>query len=149
MIHDDAEESLKDMRERCFRAIRAMDAQRRPGPNGYPSAWIVGDIMRRVEEAYGYTPEKFRDPTPKDLDDMLPVMGAIARYISARGVRGARDYKILVARAYNIPWHRIADRLREDVGERTLARWLDSAVEEIIKKHLTEMSEKWQQSRRA
>ena len=136
------EATMGELRKRVFRAFLTAGAL--PGERriGFPSDWALGAIVREAEEAYGYTTlrRKFQ-PTPKDVSDFLPVMGAIA-YYRTNSPHGQRNYKILMARAFEVPWWRLADQFR--VSERTLERWQDRAVEEIMRKHLTQMSDKLQ-----
>lgn len=138
------EETLKDLRQRCFRAVLTMGTLPKAAGKGFPTTWAVGDIVREAQDAYGYTAPKRRfQPTPKDMTDMMPVGRAIGDHrVNAK--HGERDFVILFARAYDVPWHVIRDKLRTDAGERSLQRWLDRAVEEIINyrlPRLTEMSD--------
>lgn len=133
---DQYEETLKGMRERCFRAILSIGAQPPVGGKAFPTSWAIGEIIRDARDAYGYTPERRRfKPTPKDLMDMLPVLGGIADHKS-HARYGERDYKIILARAYDTPWHIVSDRLETTASESSLRRWLDRAVEEIINERI-------------
>lgn len=137
-------ETLKDMRERCFRAVLTMGTLPPAAGKGFPSQWAVGEIVRDSREAYGYTPPRRRfQPTPQDMTDMMPVGRAIGDHrVNAR--HGQRDYVILFARAYEVQWHMIRDKLGTSAGERSLQRWLDRAVDEILNvrlPRLTDMSD--------
>ncbi len=149
------EETLKAMRERCYRAIKSMDTQSGVTGKGFPRSWAVGDLVRKPSEAYGYDFAKLPKfkPSPKDLTDMMPVMSAIAQH-KAGAINGERDFRIIVCRAYDIPWRMIADKLYSSglarmVEPRTMRRWQNRAVEKIINKRLTSMSETGQQPMRA
>ncbi len=139
------EETLKAMRQRCYRAIKSMDAQQGVTGKGFPRSWAVGDLVRKPSEAYGYDfakVPKFK-PSPKDLTDMMPVMAAIAQH-KAGDLHGERDFRIIVCRAYDIPWRMIGDKLYAHglarIAEpRTMRRWQDRAVEKIINQRLTQM----------
>lgn len=125
---DQYHETLKALRERCHRAILSIGEQPPVASLGFPKEWAVGAMVRDAREAYGYTPPKRRfRPTPQDLDGMLPVLGAIAGH-KRNAVHGERDYMIIFARAYDILWHVIRDKLRTSAGERPLQRWRDRAV---------------------
>jgi hypothetical protein len=75
------------------------------------------------------------------VSDFLPVMGAVARYRRA-DVHGERNYKLLAARAFDVPFWRLADQF--GTSEKTLERWVNRAVEEILSRHLTAMSDTMQ-----
>ena len=133
-------ETLRALRTRCYRAILSIGAQPPVASLGFPKAWAVGEMVREARDAYGYTRERRRfKPTPKDLDDMIPVLGAIAQH-KHEDIHGERDYMIIFSRAYDLPWHVIRDKLRTTAGERSLQRWQDRAVEKIINQRLTQMS---------
>lgn len=141
---DEYQETMSELRKRVFRAFLTAGAL--PGERrlGFPSDWALGSIVREAAEAYGYTVERRKfQPTPKDVSDFLPVMGAIA-YYRTHAKNGQRNYEIIKARAFDVPWWRLSDQFR--VSERTLERWQDRAVEEIMRKHLTRMSDTLQQS---
>ena len=137
----DHEETLKGMRSRCFRAILSIGAQPPVGGKGFPTDWPIGQIVRDARDAYGYAPERRRfRPTPKDLSDMMPVLAAIADH-KHNAKHGERDYQIILARAHDTPMHRIRDILGTTAGERSLQRWLDRAVDEILNKRLPRLTE--------
>lgn len=132
------EQTMGELRERVFRAFLTAGAL--PGERrlSYPKDWSLGEVVRDANDAYGYTPSKRKfNPSPKDVSDFLPVMGAIA-YYRKNNDHGERNYKILLARAFDVPFWRLADQF--SVSERTLWRWQERAVEEIMRKVLTEMS---------
>lgn len=136
----DAGETMKAMRERVHRAILTTGAQRGPFPAGFPSQWALGEVIQASRDAYGYTDPKRRfQPTPRDVSDMLPVMAAVARYRHAEGT-GRRDFKIILGRAYDQAWWVIAERLGLRVSDRSVRRYHDEAVEEILKTHLTSVA---------
>lgn len=138
---DQYEETLKAMRQRCYRAILSIGVQPNVANLSFPKEWAVGHIVRNASEAAGYTPERLRfKPTPKDISDMMPVLGAIASYKRTE-IHGERDYQIIFARAHNRQWREIKDILGTTAKIRSLERWQDRAVEKIIRVHLTEMSE--------
>lgn len=133
------EQTMGAMRRRIFRAFLTAGALPGERNMGFPSDWALGPIVREAYEAYGYTNQKRKfQPTPEDVSDFLPVMGAIANY-RTHGHNGQRNYLILKARAFDVPWWRLSDQF--GVSERTLERWQDRAVEEILRNHLTKMSD--------
>ncbi len=125
------EETLKAMRERCYRAIKTMNTLQAPMGKGFPRSWAVGEVVRSRHEDYGGIKRRFV-PSPRDLEDMPKVMDAIAWY-KAHAKHGERDYRILVSRAFDRPWYIIAEKYFDgSVSERSLRRWLDRAVCEIV-----------------
>lgn len=85
------------------------------------------DVVQEMADAYGYTdekPPKFR-PTPKDVSNMLPVWYWLCDLKRQVGT-GKRDFTLLVARARNMPWWKLAARWGK--CERTVQRWHDGAV---------------------
>lgn len=135
------EETLKGMRERCYTAIKTMGAQPPVTALGFPKDWAIGAIVRETREAYGYTaPQNRFRPNPKQVSDMLPVMGAIALY-KHEALHGERDYQIIFARAYEVQWLDIREILKTSADVRSLQRWQDRACEEIINTRLTRMSD--------
>lgn len=141
---EEYDDVLREMRSRVKRAFltgAALSGERRLG---FPTKWALGDVVRDFNDAYGYTVQKRKFiPTPKDVSDFLPVMGAIAHY-RTHDVHGKRDFKILFAKAFDMPTWRLADQF--GASERTIQRWQDVAVEKILNIHLTQMSDKWQKS---
>lgn len=135
------EETIKAMRERCHRAVLTLCSMPSTERLGFASQWAVGDIVRKASDAYGYeiARRRFR-ATPKDVGDYLTVMSAMALY-RQHALKGDRDFRIIWARAFETPWWRIKEELELPGAERTFSRWQDRAVEEIIKKRLTELSD--------
>jgi hypothetical protein len=89
------------------------------------------------ELAYGYNdarPPRF-SPTPRDVDNMLPVWAWLCWLKQENN--GDRDYKILVSRARNAPWWKLAQRFGK--SERQVQRWQDGAVAALYGKFSTEV----------
>lgn len=87
------------------------------------------DYLQSSADAYGYTdvrPPKFK-PTPKDVSNLLPVMAWLAWLREQNN--GERDFKIIMGRARNIAWWRLAQRYGR--SERQVQRWFDGAVAAI------------------
>ena len=87
------------------------------------------DVIQETADAYGYTdirPSKF-NPTPRDISNWLPVFGWLCWI---RGTNnGGRSYKVLVCRARNVSWWKLAQRFGR--SERTVQRYHDGAVSQI------------------
>lgn len=106
------------------RAIRTHDAL----PDRYRQR-VWPDYLQSSADAYGYNdakPPKFR-PSPKDVSNLLPVMGWLV-WIREQN-NGERDFKIIMGRARNIAWWRLAQRYGR--SERQVQRWYDGAVAAI------------------
>lgn len=97
------------------------------------------DIVREINEAYGYTdvrPPRFA-ASPRDVSNMLPVLGWLCRH--RRKNNGERDFKLMLARARNVPWWKLATKFGR--SERQVQRWLDGAVTGI---YLDNREELWE-----
>lgn len=109
------------------------------GPRLSQMRWETRD---EFHEAYGYHPEaprrNFR-PTPRDVSNMLTVLGWLMclRRDTTRG--GPRDFKLLTSRARNVGWGKLAARFGK--CERTVQRWHDAAVAQLYSRHATEVWE--------
>lgn len=97
------------------------------------------DIVREINEAYGYTdvrPPKFV-ASPRDVSNMLPVLKWLCEH--RRKNNGERDFKLLLARARGVPWWKLATKFGR--SERQVQRWLDGAVTDI---YLDNRAELWE-----
>ena len=83
--------------------------------------WRNGDVPNSPRA------RRFR-PTPADIDDMLPMLGLLA-WLKHQPGSGARDYRIIVARAFGVTWWKIAQKYGR--SERQVNRWYDGAIARI------------------
>lgn len=114
-----------DLMERAVKTLRALPEKDRPRhiKGGWPN------VVRDPLDAYGYTeakPPRFR-PTPKDVTNMLDVLGWITWLEQQND--GKRDAQMIVARAFGVPWWAIGARFGRD--PRTIQRWYDGAVTRV------------------
>lgn len=92
------------------------------------------DVIRTLEEAYGYDDARrppFR-PTARDVDNCLIVMGWLAA-LKHEPHPGNRDYKIIWARAFNCPWHKLA--AKHGRSDKTMQRWYEHAIAHVTLKY--------------
>jgi len=97
------------------------------------------DVVREINEAYGYTderPPKFA-ASPRDVSNMLPVLKWLC--VHRQKNNGERDFKLMLARARNVPWWKLATKFGR--SERQVQRWLDGAVTGI---YLDNRDELWE-----
>ena len=123
-------EGIARCAELIRRAILTHDAL--PGEK---LAQLVADsqMVRSFNESYGYDdvrPPKFA-PTPRDVSNMLPVLEWLCQHRQENN--GGRDFKVLLCRARDVPWWKLAMRFGR--SERTVKRWFDGAVTAIYLKH--------------
>ena len=133
---DEYEEDMKAMRVRCHRAVLTLCAIPQNDRLGFAKQWAIGEVVRSKEESYGYevARRKFQ-PTPKDVTDMMRVMSAMAMH-RKNSAYGDRDFKIIWARAFDVPWWKIGEELGIRKSDRTISRMHDDAVVEIFQKIL-------------
>lgn len=100
------------------------------------------EVRHDFEEAYGYHPEASRPryrPTPKDVSNMLTVLGWLMQLRRDTRRAGPRDFKLLTSRARGVRWTKLAARFGKN--ERTVQRWHDAAVAQLYMSHATEVWE--------
>jgi len=84
--------------------------------------------VRDAADSYGYDAPKTRfRPTPRDVDRVLEVLSWLT-WLETRN-DGARDVKIIVARAFGAPWWKLAHRYGR--SDDTMRRWEAGAIAAI------------------
>lgn len=105
-------------------------------------AMMQWPIRQSFEDAYGYHPEdtrvRFR-PTPRDVSNMLTVLGWLMKLRADTRRGGPRDFKLLTSRARGARWGKLAARFGRN--ERTVQRWHDAAVAQLYMSHAIEVWE--------
>jgi len=87
------------------------------------AAWP--EFVRAVNEAYGYNearPPRFK-PTALDIDQMEEGMGWLV-WLKKQD-DGERDFKLIMARAYGVPWWRLSQKFGQ--SEKTMRRHVETA----------------------
>lgn len=123
-----AKDVLAHVAERLKRSILTLYAQpdrERGWLNSAKANWP--EVVRSVNEAYGYTHPKVRrfDPSPQDVDEYLFWLDQL----TVLKQQDERGFRIIKARAVDEPWWRLAQRF--GCSERTVRRWFDEGVVQI------------------
>lgn len=126
MHHTVDKDAVAYVVKRVRRAIKTLNAL--PDPErqflyGQGAAWP--EFIRDASEAYGYNearPPRF-EPTARDVDEMHEGMSWIVWLKSEKD--GERDIKLVMARAYGVPWWRLSQKI--GMSEKQLRRRFDTA----------------------
>jgi hypothetical protein len=118
----DAPAIVETLVERAVLTLLALPNKEKRALSKCGGAWP--EVVRSVEEAYGYTPPRVRrfHPTAKDMTNLLTVWAWLA-WLKRKS---DSDYRLVVAVALSTQWHVLV--VKYGVNERTVRRWHDAAI---------------------
>lgn len=146
----DAAKRIRDAAERIiYIAIRTMAVQSKPQPLGHCSSmpepvirWKDLDHEARLE----LKPKVWRKPTARDLTVMeavyalekgKPIEHCWLYWLEEYGGFTRKQIKIIEARAFDVPWWRLADRFGKHI--KTVQRWHDAMIDKLARRFWREI----------
>lgn len=125
MLTDMEKAQIAATGERLRRAILTLDDRSvSDGPKeGHAWPEIVREI-NKMDHAAELTARRF-EPSPQDIDLMLPTWDWLT-WLKNRPLKGERWFRIIVSRAYGVPWWKLA--MFSGRSEKTMQRRYEEAV---------------------